>query len=137
MNRLPILDPPGMGARLATYLGSNVAELKPDSPFPELRPRDYPIHHDRLCREIPVTLMDLGWAWQSAGDCRYRAVVTTPLLRFRDDVSIEVQSLGGNGARLQVRSQSRVGRGDLGANTRHVLDLISALEQRLSLSESD
>jgi hypothetical protein len=67
----------------------------------------------------------LGWEPVAAGphDGALRAVVTTPLWRFHDDVTVRVMPREGGGAGLAVRSASRVGRGDLGANTRHVLDL--------------
>jgi uncharacterized protein (DUF1499 family) len=33
-----------------------------------------------------------------------------------------------------MRSSSRIGRGDLAANTRHLLDLYAAIEERLAVS---
>lgn len=129
LNRVPLFEPPGFVTRMKTYLGTNVAELRPDSPFPELRPAVYPVKPARLCEQIPPALAVLGWDWQApAGDCRYRASVTTPLLRFEDDVSIGVEPVGEASSRLRIRSRSRVGKGDLGANTRHILDLIEAVE---------
>ncbi len=46
---------------------------------------------------------------------RLEAVATTSLLRFRDDVSIRV-TVDGDGARVDMRSRSRLGKHDFGAN---------------------
>ncbi len=47
------------------------------------------------------------------------AVATTGLLRFKDDVVIEVRPDGG-GSAVHVRSKSRVGRADFGANAERI-----------------
>ncbi len=85
-----------------------------------------------LCAEIPPALESLGWVWQRSGDCEFSATVTTPLLKFTDDVTIHVEPVGEASSRLAVRSASRVGRGDLGANTRHILDLVDAVDRQLA-----
>ena len=47
------------------------------------------------------------------------AVVTTGLMRFKDDVVIEVRAKG-DGSAVHVRSKSRSGKGDLGANAARI-----------------
>jgi uncharacterized protein (DUF1499 family) len=65
---------------------------------------------------------------ESSDDRReLNAVVTTKLFRFKDDVTINVVPEPGGRPALMIRSTSRVGKGDLGANTRHVLDVYDAL----------
>lgn len=57
-----------------------------------------------------------------------QAVEVTPLMHFRDDFTVRVKSEG-TGARVDVRSRSRVGKSDLGANAariRRVLALAAA-----------
>ncbi len=53
----------------------------------------------------------------SAG--RIEAVATTRILRFQDDVTIRIRPRV-DGARIDIRSASRVGRHDLGANARRI-----------------
>ena len=54
-----------------------------------------------------------------------QAVVTTPLMRFRDDVQLQfVQEAGV----IQVRSSSRLGISDMGTNRRRVELLRQQLE---------
>ena len=47
------------------------------------------------------------------------AVATTPLMRFKDDVTITVAA-DGSQTTVVVRSHSRVGKGDLGANAKRI-----------------
>ena len=47
------------------------------------------------------------------------AVAVTPLLRFRDDLTVRVRPAAA-GSRVDVRSRSRLGRDDLGANAARI-----------------
>ncbi|MEO6028382.1 MAG: DUF1499 domain-containing protein [Candidatus Binatia bacterium] len=129
-NRLPLAAPPGVGVRLSTYLNTHVAETKPDSAFPELRTRNYSLPADVLYSKVKETVGQMpGWEIVESSDDRreVHAVVTTKLFRFKDDVKIAVTPEPGGRPALTVRGESRVGKGDLGANARHVLDLYDAL----------
>ncbi|MBC8141092.1 MAG: DUF1499 domain-containing protein [Armatimonadetes bacterium] len=61
--------------------------------------------------------------------------VRTAIPLFTDDVTVTVTSTGANGesSQVHVRSVSRVGRGDLGENSRHIRALQSAMDERLPL----
>lgn len=52
---------------------------------------------------------------------------TTPVFRFKDDVSIRVEEKASH-CLIHFRSRSRVGLGDLGANARRILELQESLE---------
>jgi len=134
-NRPPMMDPPGLWARLVTYLGTHVAETRPDHPFPELRPRFYALPPDRLYAVTRDAIAGLGWriASEDPESLALTAVVESALWRFKDDVVVGVEPADG-GSTLRMRSSSRIGRGDLAANTRHLLDLYAAIEQRLAVS---
>lgn len=56
-------------------------------------------------------------------------VRTTPLLRFRDDITVTI-SPEGNGSIITAESQSRVGRGDLGQNPRNLKELLGAVRRK-------
>ena len=136
LNRPPLGDPPGVWVRLATYFGSHVAETHEQSPFPELRPRRYPLGPEPLYDAILAAIRELGW--QLSGEDRrtftIKAVVTTPLWRFKDDVEIGIKPAP-QGNDVYIRSSSRIGKGDLAANTRHVLDLYQTLDRRLRVQK--
>jgi uncharacterized protein (DUF1499 family) len=71
----------------------------------------------------------LGWeivdADAAAG--RIEATATTFWFGFKDDVVIRVTPSGSAGSRVDVRSKSRVGRGDAGANAKRVRDFLAGL----------
>jgi hypothetical protein len=128
-NRLPLSEPPGMGARLSTYLNTHVAETAEDAPFAELRLRRYEAPEGLLFDIVRRAVLELKWdiASMDAEKKELQAVVTTKIWRFKDDVTVQVRPVQPSGSVLWVRSVSRVGKGDLGANTRHVMDLIDAV----------
>ena len=59
------------------------------------------------------------------------AIARTPILGFRDDVAVRVRATQ-EGARIDVRSASRYGRHDLGANAARVRALIDEVDDMLS-----
>jgi uncharacterized protein (DUF1499 family) len=63
----------------------------------------------------------MGWeiTARDPGTARIEAVATTRWFGFKDDVLVRV-SPSGAGSRLDVRSKSRVGKGDVGANARRI-----------------
>lgn len=60
-------------------------------------------------------------------------VVPTPLFAFRDDVVIRIMP-DENGSRLDIRSASRRGTHDFGANARRIDYLLDAIEKDLSVN---
>ena len=59
------------------------------------------------------------------------ATVSSFWFDFKDDVMIRVMPEG-EGSRLDVRSISRVGLSDLGANSKRVSDLLNEIQTRLN-----
>lgn len=53
---------------------------------------------------------------------------TTPIFRFVDDIHVVLSKQQG-GTRVDARSQSRVGKGDLGQNPRNLKELTGMLSQ--------
>lgn len=132
-NRLPLTSPPGLAARLKIYLTTHRAETRSDSVYPELRPREYPLPPQQLYTAARASLADLGWPLLAEDSTarHLHAVVATRLWKFKDDFELIVEPTSG-GSSLRMSAQSRVGRGDLGANTRHILDFYATLERRLA-----
>lgn len=128
-NRLPLTDPPGLIKRITTYLSTNIAETAGDSPFPELQLRRYEAPEGLLFDIARRAVQNLKWEIINldAEKKEIQAVVTTKIWKFKDDVMVQVRPTQPSGSVLWIRSASRVGKGDLGANTRHVMDLIEAV----------
>lgn len=72
----------------------------------------------------------MGWEIIAAEprDGRIEATATTRWFRFKDDVVVRLRPEGG-GARIDVRSKSRIGVSDLGANARRVRTYLAKLRQ--------
>ncbi len=129
-NDLPWLEAPGPFNRLAYYLGNNEASTSIDSPYVELHPHSYPQEQALLFNSVVNVIKQLGWEiiQEDSKALTLHAVVTTPLFKFKDDVYINIRNKE-NERIVNVRSKSRMGKGDLGTNTRHVLDFYSHLNQ--------
>ncbi len=104
----------------AIYEGAVVANQQ-RAYYPDIRPLILPIApsvaFDTALREAK----DRGWqivdADASAG--RIEAVATTFWFGFKDDVVVRITSFPG-GSRVDVRSASRVGKGDIGTNAQRI-----------------
>lgn len=130
-NDLPWQGPPGPLARLVHYLNNNDIKTEQDSVYPELRTHHYMQSENVLFDEIKRIARDLGWEIIEADRklLSLHARVVSKLWKFTDDVyvSIDVDEESGNA--VNIRSKSRIGKGDLGTNTKHIRDLYSALDQ--------
>ena len=64
---------------------------------------------------------DMGWeiVGSDAVDGRIEATATTPFVGFKDDVVIRVQARSAE-TLVDVRSKSRIGKGDMGANAKRI-----------------
>jgi uncharacterized protein (DUF1499 family) len=135
-NRPSLTSPPGPVARLKTYLTTNVAATRPEHPFPELRTPHLDAEPERVRQALVGAMRELGWQDIVEADGELRAVVVSPLFRFRDDLTIRLEGAGG-GTLVHARSASRVGQGDLAANARHLQELFAALQSALSSPDAD
>jgi uncharacterized protein (DUF1499 family) len=70
----------------------------------------------------------LGWRIVATDgiEGRIEATATTAWFGFQDDVVIRVQPAG-QGSRVDIRSASRVGRSDVGANAKRIREFLSKL----------
>jgi uncharacterized protein (DUF1499 family) len=64
------------------------------------------------------------------------AIAHTLILGFRDDVAVRVRATP-DGSRIDIRSASRYGRSDLGANAARVRDLISDIDDVLAAPQPE
>ena len=70
----------------------------------------------------------MGWDIVDAAqsDGRIEATATTRWFRFKDDIVIRIAAQG-SGSRIDVRSKSRLGRSDLGANAKRIRAYVRTL----------
>ena len=133
-NDLPWTDPPGFMTRLQHYLTTNVAETGSASSYPELVIREYHQPADVFFSLLEVSVANLGWEIDSQRDQAnsLHAVVTTPIRKYKDDILIRLIPVSEESFHLYIRSSSREGHGDLGTNTRHILDLYHQIEMQIA-----
>lgn len=87
---------------------------------------------EAVFKEAVSLVEDRGW--RLIGQEPYRrleATAVTGLLRFEDDVLLEVSQQSAAQVRVDMRSVSRVGKGDLGTNYRRIRAFFEDLKQRL------
>jgi uncharacterized protein (DUF1499 family) len=106
---------------------SHFAELQRIG-YPDLRPLELALPPAQAFARAAKAARDQGWEItaldESAG--RIEAVATTRWFGFKDDVAIRVAPAGA-GSRVDMRSKSRVGRSDAGANARRIRQFLGSL----------
>ena len=102
------------------YGGPDVAAQQKKA-YPQIVPLELPMPPDRAYEEALTVARDMGWIIVSADAQarRIEATATTPFFGFKDDVVVRIGATD-KGSRIDVRSLSRIGRGDLGTNARRV-----------------
>ncbi len=128
-NRAPLWDPPGPLTRLRLYLTTHVAETRPGHERPELRPIILELPQRQVRERVVRVMRQLHWQQITEEQQTVRAVVVTPMLHFKDDVEVVLASTR-KGIQVNVRAQSRIGKGDFAANTRHIQELYRMLSAR-------
>ena len=122
-------NPPG-------YAGDEVARPQREA-YPEITPYTTGAAPSVLFDQALAVARAQGWeivaADADAG--RIEAVATTFWYGFKDDVVIRIAA-DGDGSRLDIRSKSRVGRSDLGANAARIRTFLDALDAAEGPSES-
>lgn len=97
--------------------------------YPDLRPLTSRLGAAELFRLVDKTARSMP-QWEvtvsEPGRLHLEAVVTTPLLKFKDDVAIDVRPAA-TGCTLHMRSKSRLGKGDLGTNAARIRDFFKRI----------
>lgn len=97
--------------------------------YPDIQPQRFAAPPTTVFHAAAAVARTMGWETtkQDMASGVIEAVATTPLMRFKDDVSITVTGMG-DGSVVNVRSRSRLGKGDMGANAKR----IRAFQQELA-----
>jgi len=106
---------------------SHFAELQRIG-YPALAPLHLPVLPAQAFARARAAAQAMGWEVVAADEKggRIEAVATTLWFGFKDDVVVRVAPSGA-GSRIDVRSRSRAGRSDLGANAKRIQDFLAAL----------
>ena len=133
-------DPPHFSSLAKGDAAANVNEpprLKPDLQkqfYPAATGRRYQLSADAIHAHVVALVEESGWTVSGdatftpgSGEWLIEAVVTTPVAGFRDDVIIRMTDEG-ESTFVDLRSASRFGANDLGANARRIVDFIKKLD---------
>ena len=137
-----IIDPPVFsrsGRALAARNGHFPTTIDPRerekqrSAYADLRTLVLEVEADEAFRLVKEAVTTLKWRiieeaapGGRSGQGRIEAVAETRIMRFQDDIVIRIRPSGA-GTRIDMRSASRVGRHDFGANARRIRRLIEEI----------
>jgi uncharacterized protein (DUF1499 family) len=133
-------DPPAFVALLplrqgaesqAEYDGPEAARLQEEG-YPDLAPLRVSQSPAEVVPAAAAVAEELGWVVQvvALAEGRLEALAMTKWFGFTDDVVVRVRPEG-SGSVVDIRSKSRVGRSDLGANAARIRKFLAALADRL------
>jgi len=121
----------GDGTNTAVYAGLYSAEQQRVA-YPDIEPVQLEIPADRAYQIVQRLVNKRKWliiderAPQPRQPGRVEAVARTPIMGFREDVSIRI-SVDGEDSRVDIRSSSRYFESDLGSNAARVTKFIDDL----------
>jgi len=114
------------------YGGPQVAAQQHEA-YPDIKPLLLPLPPAQVFEAAVATARDQGWIIVATDPVsgRIEATDTTFWFGFIDDVVVRLTPEADGGTRVDVRSVSRVGVGDAGANARRVRNFLFDLADRL------
>jgi hypothetical protein len=121
-------SPPQFMTALHPYPGAAFARQQ-QSAYPDLAGVILPLAPREAFARALAAAEAMGWevVGRDADAGRLEAVDTTRWFGFKDDIAVRVRAAGA-GSLVDVRSRSRVGRGDLGTNARRVRAYLERLQ---------
>ncbi|WP_163558219.1 DUF1499 domain-containing protein [Halomonas sp. NO4] len=111
------------------YPGESFARRQ-RSAYPWVQPITLPMPLAEVREAAEATAREMGWELAVVEERRIEATATTRWFGFKDDVAIRLTPVD-EGVRVDVRSASRLGQGDLGTNAGRIHDYLTALHARV------
>lgn len=139
VNGVSFMAAPGLLVRLRHYLGRNTAITSNSPALPELQTREFDSPPEELYDDLCLACRRLGWSVtrQSSEIFSLDAIAPNRLVGFEEQVSIILTAAAhGSGfqSRLNIRSVSRFGIADFGANVRRIIELSAEIDKMLEKS---
>jgi uncharacterized protein (DUF1499 family) len=115
-----------------TYGGPEVADAQRRS-YPDIKPLLLGVPAGAAYSRALASARGMGWELVATDSTtgRIEATATTPWFGFKDDVVVRVRPEG-PGSRIDVRSVSRVGKSDVGANAQRIRTYLADVASRKS-----
>jgi len=111
-----------------SYAGEEVAELQ-RAAYPDIRPLVLDLQREEAFQQALAAVQARGWRLVDSDPAtgRIEATDRTRWFGFYDDVTIRLTPLNGRTV-LDIRSKSRVGRGDAGTNARRIREFLREID---------
>ncbi|MDE2196236.1 MAG: DUF1499 domain-containing protein [Gammaproteobacteria bacterium] len=118
------------------YGGAAIAALQHKA-YPDIHTMVFSLYMAQVYAAALQTVQSLGWKLVSNDPATgiIEATDTTFWFGFKDDVVIRITPQS-SGCRLDIRSESRVGKSDIGKNAERIRTFRAALYRRLGLQDS-
>lgn len=118
------------------YAGEETAEQQREA-YPDLQTVQLEADPETVFNAAVTVTDTMGWERVAAdrNDGRIEATATTTWFGFKDDVVIRLRPSDG-GTELDIRSKSRIGQSDLGANAARIRTFLDHLNARLDATGS-
>jgi uncharacterized protein (DUF1499 family) len=112
-----------------TVYGGEAIAARQREAYPDVKPLVLEVPPSRAFERALATARAMGWELVEADAAtgRIEATDTTFWFGFKDDVVVRIRPTTG-GSRIDVRSLSRVGGGDVGTNAKRILAYLEALK---------
>ena len=118
-------------AAQANPLAYDAAALAPQQPaaYPWVKPLTLMAPVDEVVDRAEAVMRDMGLEIVSSNKTTglVEATATTFWFGFKDDVAVRVQPAADGGTQVDLRSVSRVGQSDLGANAARIGEILKGL----------
>jgi len=110
------------------YPGKVVAEQQHQA-YPDVASIALSVAPDEAFRKVDAVATAMGWdvVARAPAEGRIEAIDTSQWFGFHDDIVVRIRPAG-SGSRIDIRSKSRVGRSDLGANAHRIRTFTSKLK---------
>lgn len=125
-----VLDESRKGAKNSlVYGGAEVAEMQKKA-YADIAPIQTSKTAQQAFSESLRVANEMGWeiVAQDENALRFEASARTPVFQFVDDVVVTVTTEG-SVSRVDIRSVSRIGRSDRGANAARIREFIETFDQ--------
>lgn len=124
-----ILQMRGDAVTPPAYPGKTVADQQ-HAAYPDLAPIVLNVPPAEAFKKVDAVATAMGWdvVARAPTDGRIEAVDTSKWFGFHDDIVVRIRPEGA-GSRVDIRSKSRVGRADLGANAQRIRAFTAKLKE--------
>lgn len=97
--------------------------------YPDIKTLDLSVPPDQAFDKALDVAKSMGWdiVAQAKSDGRIEATDTTFWFGFKDDIVVRIRATDG-GSKVDVRSESRIGRSDIGVNAKRVRAFLAAMK---------